>query len=415
MRQHLCAEFVGDLVVHLTQLKLSGFRNYQELTLDIGTGITVFVGENAQGKSNLLEAIYLLSLTKSHRAENDREVVCFNSDDPVSYTRILGCAMRGSGEELRVQVDMALLAQGSSVTMTTSQKMLQKRIRINGSPRKAIEAVGALSAVLFCADDIGLVYGSPAGRRRFLDVLLAQISHGYLKHLQGYHKILAQRNHLLRRISDGSADVDELSFWDQQLCSQGAKVVWERTIAIAQLAPLVSEIHSTIAPDGPTLTIGYSSSVDRCDSLDRTADQFFARLERSRERELRSRVTLVGPHRDDVHFLIDGKSINRYGSRGQARSAVLSLRFSEARLIAKINCDEPILLLDDALAELDLGRQLRVLDLARASNQVLLTAVDAEHGIGLENLAVEWYWVKNGSLTRRRLDEMIPDRSGAQG
>ena len=124
---------------------------------------------------------------------------------------------------------------------------------------------------------------------------------------------------------------------------------------------------------------------------------------------------MVGPHRDDVHFLIDGKSITRYGSRGQARSAVLSLRFSEARLIAKINCDEPILLLDDALAELDLGRQLRVLDLARASNQVLLTAVDAEHGIGLENLAVEWYWVKNGSLTRRRLDEMIPDRSGAQG
>jgi DNA replication and repair protein RecF len=400
--------------MHLTQLRLSGFRNYHQLEINIGTGLTVFAGENAQGKSNLLEAVYLLALTKSHRAENDREVVRFNGHDPVPYTRISGCATLGSGQELRVQVDMALLTQGLSASTNLPQNTLQKRIRVNGSPKKAIEAVGVLSAVLFCAEDIGLVYGSPAGRRRFLDVLLSQVSHGYLKSLQAYHKILAQRNHLLRRISDGSAGLEELPFWDEQLCSQGARIVWERSAVIDELTPLVSDTHSKIAQGGPLLTMGYGSSVERCDSLVRTADQLRTRLETYRARELRNRVTLVGPHRDDVHFLIDGRSVSRYGSRGQARTTVLSLRLGEARLIARMNQDEPILLLDDALAELDLGRQVRVLDLARVSNQVLLTAVDADHGIGLEGYATEWYWVNNGSLTKRSLDGIIPDNAISQ-
>ncbi|MCH8346871.1 MAG: AAA family ATPase [Chloroflexi bacterium] len=211
--------------MYLKHLSLRNFRNYQELELEVPPGLVVLHGENGQGKSNLLEAVYLLALTRSHRAESERELIRFEALSEMPYTRILGVARRSNQTEVSVQVDMALYAPDATPNAQHGAGRLRKSIRVNGIPRLASTAIGAIAAVSFAAEDIGLVTGAPAGRRHFLDVMASQVDRGYVRALQRYQKVLTQRNHLLRRIQEGSAKTGELAFWDLELCSQGAKIL----------------------------------------------------------------------------------------------------------------------------------------------------------------------------------------------
>ncbi len=358
--------------MYLTRLTLRSFRNYRELDLDLPPGLSIFSGANAQGKTNLLEAVYTLALTRSHRAENERDVVQMAAPDEVAYTRVLGAARRRDGAETRVQIDMALNPVGSASGAT-----FQKRIRVDGIPRPATEAIGSIAAVHFSVEDLGLVTGPPAGHRRYLDILLSQMDRPYLRALQRYQKVLAQRNSLMRRIREGQAGTDELPFWDGELCGLGARIVVERRRAVDALAPLALEAHARLAPTGESLDLQYRPTVDpQGEEVEPTAERLAGRLRELRSREVQLGQTLVGPHRDDLAFLVGGVDVGRYGSRGQVRTVALALRLAEARFLADALGDEPILLLDDVLSELDGARQREVLGAALAAEQALMTVVD---------------------------------------
>ena len=217
--------------MHLTHLALKNFRNYAGTELTLGPGLTVFRGGNAQGKSNLLEAVAMLALTKSTRAEQERDVIRFASLEETPYTRVSGTAQRQGGATVEVQVDMAL-APGERGAL-----VFQKSLRVDGVPKPAGQAVGAIAAVLFSADDLTIVTGAPANRRRYLDVLLSQADRGYLRALQQYQRVITQRNQLLRRIREGLARTPELGYWDGELCRLGAQVTVRRRDAVDALAP----------------------------------------------------------------------------------------------------------------------------------------------------------------------------------
>ena len=220
----------GQATMHLTRLALKNFRNYAGTELTLGPGLTVFRGGNAQGKSNLLEAVAMLALTKSTRAEQERDVIRFASLEETPYTRVSGTAARRGGATVEVQVDMAL-APGDRGAL-----VFQKRLRVDGVPKPAGQAVGAIAAVLFSAEDLTIVTGSPANRRRYLDVLLSQADRGYLRALQQYQRVITQRNQLLRRIREGLARTPELAYWDGELCRLGAQVTVRRREAVDALA-----------------------------------------------------------------------------------------------------------------------------------------------------------------------------------
>lgn len=358
--------------MYLTRLTLRNFRNFREMDLDLPPGLSLFSGANAQGKTSLLEAVYTLALTRSHRAENERDVIRLAALEEVAYTRVLGAVRRRDGGETRVQIDMALNPAGSGPGGT-----FQKRIRVDGNPRTATDAIGSIAAVHFSVEDLGLVTGPPAGHRRYLDILLSQMDRPYLRALQRYQKILAQRNSLMRRIREGQAGMDELPFWDGELCGLGARIVVERRRAVDALAPRAAEAHARLAPDGGSLDLQYHPTMDpEGEEPEPLAERLAGRLRELRPREVQLGQTLVGPHRDDLAFLVGGVDVGRYGSRGQVRTVALALRLAEARFLADALGDEPILLLDDVLSELDGARQREVLRAALAAEQALLTVVD---------------------------------------
>ena len=211
--------------------------------------------------------------------------------------------------------------------------------------------------------------------------------------------MLAQRNHLLRRIADGHARPDELPFWDDELCTRGGQVVQERDWAVKALAPLAADIPASVASPEPALSVVYGTRVEPGESAEETAQRLREGLEQGRRRELLLKQTLVGPHRDDLRLLLDGREADTYGSRGQSRTVALALRLAEARLLAWRRGEEPLLLLDDALAELDEARRERVLEMASASEQALLTTVGSTEHASLSSRARTWLWVREGTVT----------------
>ena len=362
--------------MYLKHLSLRNFRNYQELELEAPPGLLVLHGENGQGKSNLLEAVYLLALTRSHRAESERELIRFEALSEMPYTRILGVARRSNQTEVSVQVDMALYAPDATPNAQHGAGRLRKSIRVNGIPRLASTAIGAIAAVSFAAEDIGLVTGAPAGRRHFLDVMASQVDRGYVRALQRYQKVLTQRNHLLRRIQEGSAKTGELAFWDLELCSQGAKILLWRARLVSDLAPLARQAYQELAQGGEGLELLYEPSVEPASTEEEQARLFQERLGSLRPREVALGQTQAGPHRDDLRLLVRGRELGVYGSRGEARSAALALRLAETELLTLRLEEEPILLLDDVLSELDDFRAARVLQRATRAQQAILTTAN---------------------------------------
>ena len=381
--------------MHLSHLSLKNFRNYADIELDLSPGLSVFRGANAQGKSNLLEAIYLLALTKSTRAENERDVIRFEAAEDIPYTRLIGTAHRKDGQQVKVQVDMAI-APGQAGTPTG---VYQKRIRVNGVPKPAAQAVGSIAAVLFSADDLSLITGSPSNRRRYMDVLLSQVDREYLKVLQRYQKVMTQRNQLLKRIRDGQAGQDELTFWNDELSRQGARITERRHTAMAALAPLAAEAYTSMASEDGQLEVTYEPSIEQVGTAEEIASSISDRLAAVRNREIQMAQTLVGPHRDDLRTTVGGVNVGQYGSRGQIRTVALALRLAEAGYLTETLGEEPVLLLDDVLSELDGVRQRRVLEAARGAEQALITMVDGERQPSELQEAVGSFWIEAGTIT----------------
>ena len=349
--------------MQLTNLTLTNFRSYRQLDLALGPGLTVLSGENGQGKSNLLEAVYLLAIGKSYRAVTERDLVSRQAAEAGGYA-IVAAALDGPRGplELRVGLDCR---EGNATA---------KRVRVNGAPKRASDLVGTMGAVLFAAEDIELVSGPPSGRRRYLDVLLAQVSRRYVQALSRYHRVLAQRNTLLRALREGRAEEAELAFWDDALVKEGAGVLGERWSSMAALGQAAASAFERLSPQD-ALSVAYAGTAGEPEDGDGQRALREA-LRASRDRERARGMTLVGPHRDDLRLLLNGVEAARHASRGQARLAALAMRLGEARLLAERRGDQPLLLLDDALSELDERRRELVLEEACCYPQTVVTTAD---------------------------------------
>lgn len=353
--------------MHLEHLSLLNFRNYVRLELDLPTGLTIIEGANGQGKSNLLEAIFLLATTRSPRTQSDRELLhwlVWESDQPVA--RVVGRVQRRQGP-----VEIAITIQGERADATVS---VTKRVRVNGVARRAIDLIGQIQVVLFGPTDLDLVVGPPVLRRRYLDLMIAQVDMRYVRALAHYQRVLQQRNHLLRQLRERRADQDELRVWDEELVRHGVLLVAERRRAVEQLNDLARVTHYRLAGASERLQVLYRPNLPL--PQDGGERLFLAHLMQVRARELTQGVSLAGPHRDDLALLLDGVDVQRYGSRGQQRTVALALRLAETAFLRQRSGDEPILLLDDVLSELDAARQRRVLDAVAPAEQVLLTTTE---------------------------------------
>ena len=337
-------------------------------------------GANGQGKSNLLEAVYLLAIAKSPQAASDRELVRRHDQNAATHTRVAARLVRGA-ESMRVQIDLARLPPQANAGVPTGERgegSLQKRYRVNGVDRRASELVGQLNAVLFTASDLEFVYGPPSGRRRYLDILISQLDRGYLRSLQRYQNIVRQRNRLLRMVRLGSSRPDELDFWNQQLVSEGQHVTQARGNAVQNLSRLARPAHEELSGGAECLDLVYRPSVDAGgdERAGAFADAFRRVIAERLDREIAQGVTLAGPHRDDVLVLTGGVSAASYASRGQVRTAALAIKLAEAAHIADRRGHQPVLLLDDVLSELDAARRAHVLSVIARYEQCIISTAD---------------------------------------
>ena len=288
-------------------------------------------GDNAQGKTNVLESLYVSGTTKSHKGSKDKEMIRFDADE--AHIRTI---VEKNGVENRIDIHL--------------KKNSAKGIAVNGIPiRKAGELFGILNLVVFSPEDLNIIKDGPAGRRRFMDMELSQLDSIYLHNLTKYHKILQQRNKLLKDIHFRPDLEATLPVWDEQLVLYGTKIIQRRQAFLQELNEMVRGIHQNISGNKETLQLVYEPSA--------TAEELTARMEESRMKDLKMGMTSYGPHRDDISFLINETDIRKYGSQGQQRTSALSLKLAEIELVKQLIHDTPVLLLDDVLSELDSNRQ----------------------------------------------------------
>lgn len=369
-------------MARLTRLVLTNFRNFTDLDVELPPGVVVFFGANAQGKTTLLEAVYLLAIARSFRAENEREVVNFGAASRGEQA-LVGGMLDKAGDRTAVYVGYSCSPARNAPTDREAvgsdlPYSVRKEIRVNRVRRTAADLVGTVGAVLFNAEDIDLVQGAPAGRRRYLDILISQGNPIYLKALQRYTQVVRQRNRLLRLLREGRAQEPELEFWNDRLLKEGAWLSWQRAEAIRLLAAFSAAHHRDLGSPGETLEMQHLPSVPLSTSIGETELLFRQALEGQRARELATGNTAVGPHRDDFKLLLDGLDMGTFASRGQARTLALTLRLAEASYLSRVRQDEPLVLLDDVLSEMDQQRRLRVLEKVAGYGQSLITTTDLD-------------------------------------
>jgi len=384
--------------MYLTYLSLTNFRNYARLELSLPRQVVILQGGNAQGKSNFLEAIHYLVTTRSPHASADRQLINWLADEEVlPHARLEGRVQRQGSP---CQVTMTLMKE----PMGNGQEFrLRRQIELNGVQKRPTEFLGELLVVLFGPRDIDLVDGPPEGRRRFLDIALCQLDSQYCRSLRRYNAALTQRNFLLRRLRRGRGSRGELEVWDEQLASPGAYLMARRWQAVDALDRLSQPFHRKLTGGQERLRLSYALSFDPTQApplnyqlplafdalqnrrrawsgLKRSAiaAAFRARLTELREREVERGVTLIGPQRDDIHFLVNGVDMTIYGSRGQQRTVALSLRLAERALMLEERGEEPILLLDDVMSELDSMRRAALMGLLDGTEQAILTTSNWE-------------------------------------
>lgn len=315
----------------IKSVELLNFRNYRELAISFDKGTNILFGDNAQGKTNILEAAYMSGTTKSHKGSRDKEMIRFGESE--AHIRTI---VEKQGKEYRI--DMHLRQNRS------------KGIAVNKIPmKKASELFGILNIVFFSPEDLNIIKNGPAERRRFLDAELCQLDKIYLSDLSDYNKILNQRNKLLKDMIYRPELADTLPIWNQQLVETGKRIIKRRRRFVQELSEIVRDIHYRISGEKEEMRLIYEPSVPE--------DLFEAELERFDGRDRKLCLTSVGPHRDDLLFSVRDVDIRKFGSQGQQRTAALSLKLSEIELVKKLIHDTPVLLLDDVLSELDSGRQ----------------------------------------------------------
>jgi len=373
--------------MYLSHLSLSYFRNYQNLDLAMGPGFFIFYGDNAQGKTNLLEAVSVLATASSFDASNDREVVHWQA--PEHIARLKGLIKRCEDD---IQIDISIfdptppafdrpgMSGTSSVTQTFElpANMGRKRLKLNGTPHKMMTMIGQMKVVLFAPTDLHLVDGSPEERRRFVDRALCQVQPRYCQALVKYRKIVAQRSALLKRIRDQQEDPRLLDYLDEQLTMLANQIMFERERMIAALNAQASQLQATMSSGREHLQIVYRPSFKtNAEWNTQQAPQHYReQLQATRRKEILQGVCLLGPHRDDLEFLVNGVNMLTYGSRGQQRTIALSAKLAELAYMHSSTGDEPILLLDDVFSELDQTRRALLLRQVLQHQQVLLTATD---------------------------------------
>lgn len=361
----------------LNRLRLRHFRTYESLDLRLPPGICLLHGSNGAGKTNVLEAIFVLATTKSFRTRTDRELIAWHDAEEglPRYTRLEGDADANGGP---LKVDMAIAEQPARAS--GSDPTIRKQFKLNGSGRRAGDIVGAIKTVLFSPDDVALVTGSPSGRRRYMDLMLCQIDHRYLRLLQEYGRVIVQRNALLQRLRGRPEPASLLEFWDDKLVAAGTEIMIVRKSMLRLLNDFAREAYTDLAGVNEELSVLYRPSLENAGDVPdiQTAALFRQRLIEIQSKEIYQGVTLCGPHRDDLQFLVDGTDVQYYGSRGQQRSVALSLRLSELHYMTNRTGEQPILLLDEALAELDNDRRRLLLRLMEGHPQVLATTANLD-------------------------------------
>lgn len=317
--------------MYIESVQLKNFRNYQSLELNFDQGTNILFGDNAQGKTNILEALYLCGTTKSHRGGKDREMISFDEEE--AHIR-----MTVQKEHIAYKIDMHL------------KKSKTKGIAVNGIPiKKARELFGIVNLVFFSPEDLNIVKNGPGERRRFLDMELCQLDKIYLTDLSNYNRSLNQRNKLLKDIAYNPSLMETMDMWNQQLASYGIKIIEKRREFVISLNEIIHHIHKNLTGGAENLELIYEPNAE--------SEIFESVLKKNINKDIQMKTTTAGPHRDDLGIQIDGIDIRKYGSQGQQRTAALSLKLAEIYLVKKIIKDTPILLLDDVLSELDRNRQ----------------------------------------------------------
>jgi DNA replication and repair protein RecF len=381
--------------MHVTRLSLTNFRNFGRLELELPIGSTLLHGANAQGKTNLLESIYYLATTRSPQADQDQQLLNLDAvtpDEPIVVGRLVAQLESKQG---RTNIELRLIRE-----LNRGQPSFRRQAVVNGRKVRLMDLLGNLRVVLFLPHDLQIVTGSPAKRRRYLDITLCQTDSVYCRTLSSYNKVLEQRNALLRQIAEDGSGRDVLPIYNEKLAHLGSEIFAKRATFLDALARKAQNIHYEKLTDRKeTLRLSYLPSLQvtgfsrgnhkvvreaaengewltqRSDP-GLIADRFLELLSEVEQSELASGATRIGPHRDDWRFWVNGRSLSSYGSRGQQRSAILAMKLAEIRWMAEVTGEEPLLLLDEVVAELDEHRRALLLDAVQDAHQAILTATD---------------------------------------
>ena len=373
----------------LTELNLHHFRNYDEAQVEFSPQINVLIGENAQGKTNLLESIYVLAMTRSHRTNNDRELIDFGKD----AAQIRGTVQRELGS-LKLELDI-----GKHGKKAKANHLEKARLS---------EYLGQLNVILFAPEDLALVKGAPTVRRRFIDMEFGQVSPKYLHDLTQYRDILKQRNRYLKQLQSHEAqDQLYLEVLSEQLAAVGGAIISQRVKFLSELEGYAQELHQSITQGRENLTFEYSSAVKDASTLTEVelSEALMDLYRQNQSKEIFQGTTLYGPHRDDVRFLINHKNVQTYGSQGQQRTTALSVKLAEIDLMKNQTGEYPILLLDDVLSELDGARQTHLLKTIQDKVQTFLTTP------GLSDVARNL--IKEPRIFHIRDGQIIPEKQAA--
>ncbi len=365
--------------MYVNSLELCNYRNYEKVQIDFDKGVNILYGDNAQGKTNILEAIYMSATTKSHKLSKDKEIIRFGKQEAHIRTIV-------EKDDIETRIDMHLRSSKS------------KGIAIDGIKiKKAAELLGIIKIVFFSPEDLSIIKNGPAERRRFIDIELCQLDSFYLYNLNNYNKIVNQRNNLLKNLFVNPELKDTLSIWDKQLISYGSKIIERRKQFIDQLNDIIYSIHKNLSGDKEELKLIYEPNCD--------IDRYEEELMNSHDKDIRLKMTTIGPHRDDISFNVKSESTNgieidirKYGSQGQQRTAALSLKLSEIELVKKITKDTPILLLDDVLSELDSNRQNFLLN-SIGNIQTIITCTGLDEFVNNRFEINKTFRVTNGSIS----------------
>ncbi|MGN0269858.1 MAG: DNA replication/repair protein RecF [Candidatus Weimeria sp.] len=352
-------------------LELKNFRNYERLSIDFDPSTNIIYGDNAQGKTNILEAICVSGTSRSHRGSRDKDMIRFGEQE--AHIRTI---VEKNSSEYRIDIHL--------------KNNHSKGIAINKVPiKKSSDLFGILNIIFFSPEDLAIIKNGPDKRRRFIDMELCQIDRVYLYNLTEYSKTLNQRNKLLKDIVFNKKLLDTLPVWDDKLAEYGSKIIKRREEFVETIAPLVSELHRQISNDREEVELFYEKNV--------SAEGMREALDFSYDNDIRLGSTTKGPHRDDLRFDLGGVDLRKFGSQGQQRTAALSLKLSEVTMMEKETGEKPVLLLDDVLSELDSNRQKDLLK-SLSDTQTLITCTGLDDFVKNQYQVNKVFEVKNGVI-----------------